>query len=553
MLNIDVSDINQENNKNLKDDKQKGPKDKDKEKETSNLLDKNSNLGQLRMNNFQNGNELFYFLLLAVFIFIIFSLTKLKPRHKRMNNGFLEENIYHEIESNETINSFENRYRKFYPSLTLELKNEFPALSDVFSGRILYIDNGNITNRYIKHIRPINEQEEEKYKPEYFKYMKPDDTFSEKRKNMVKTDKFIELCKEGKLINSKKINVNTSEPLISIIIPVYNQKNEIIKTIRSIQNQSIRNIEIIIVDDLSTENATDIYNNLLKEDPRIRIFYHLKHMGLFKTRLNGFLYSRGKYILNFDAGDLFKDNLVLEDMYNLVIKYKLDSVRFSFQKYRITEDNKYNITTFEYPAENLTFKYGKVEENSYKDGYGYIWNRLIRANVVAKSLDSVEKLVLNAYKNIREDIWWNSLINYVSFSFLTINRCGYLSFSDNEKEDYKISTEEERDTTIREFINRWVFEYQLTERYGNKSAIINILKKYNSPNNTYNGIPINLDYLTTNFTNYKYILDALIDDYFVDDEDKKYLSELLTNYTNKLTYLKNLKSANTISENDDQL
>ena len=48
-------------------------------------------------------------------------------------------------------------------------------------------------------------------------------------------------------------------------------------------------------------------------------------------------------------------------------------------------------------------------------------------------------------------------------------------------------------------------------------------------------------------------MDALIDDYFVDDEDKKYLSELLTNYTNKLTYLKNLKSANTISENDDQL
>ena len=366
MSNIDISDINQENNKNLKDDKQKGPKDKDKEKETSNLLDKNSNLGQIQMNNcanFQNGNELFYFLLLAVFIFIIFSLTKLKPRHKGMNNGFLEENIYHEIESNETINSFENRYRKLYPSLTLELKNEFPALSDIFSGRILYIDNGNLTNKYIKHVRPINEHEEEKYQQEYYKYMKPNDTFSEERSNMVKTDKFIEMCKEGKLIYSKKINVNTSEPLISIIIPVYNKKNEVIKTIRSIQNQSIRNIEIIIVDDLSTENANDIYNDLLNKDPRIRIFYQLKHMGLFKTRLNGFLYSRGKYVLNFDAGDLFKDNLVLEDMYNLVIKYKLDSVRFSFQKYRITQDNKYNITTFEYPEENLTFKYGKVEED----------------------------------------------------------------------------------------------------------------------------------------------------------------------------------------------
>ena len=556
MSNIDVSDINQESIKNLKDETQKEQKDKDKEKETSNLLDKNNNLGPVQMNtcvNFQKDNELFYFLLLAAFIFTVYSITKIKPTYRGMNNDFLENNIYHEIESNETINSFENRYRKLYPSLTLELKNEFPALSDVFSGRILYIDNGNLTNKYIKHIRPINEHEEEKYHTEYYKNMKPNDTFSEERKNMAKTDKFIELCKEGKLIYSKKINVNTSEPLISIIIPVYNKKNEVIKTIRSIQNQSIRNIEIIIVDDLSTENATDIYNNLLTEDPRIRIFYQLKHMGLFKTRLNGFLYSRGKYVLNFDAGDLFKDNLVLEDMYNLVIKYKLDSVRFSFQKYRITEDNKYNITTFEYPEENLTFTYVKVEEDSYKEGYGYIWNRLIRANVLTKSLENVDSFVLNAYKNIREDIWWNNLINYVSFSFLTINRCGYLSFSDNEKEDYKISTEEERDTTIREFINRWVFEYQLSERYGNKRATIEILKKYNSPKNTYNGIPINLDYLTTNFTTYKYLLDDLIDDYFVDDNDKKYLSELLTNYTNKLINLNNLKHANTTAANNNQL
>jgi glycosyltransferase involved in cell wall biosynthesis len=556
MSNIDVSDINQETIKNLKDETQKEQKDKDKEKETSNLLDKNNNLAPVQMNtcvNFQKDNELFYFLLLAAFIFTVYSLTKIKPPSQGMNNGFLENNVYHEIESNETINSFENRYRKLYPSLTLELKNEFPALSDVFSGRILYIDNGNLTNKYIKHVRPINEHEEEKYQQEYYKYMKPNDTFSEERSNLVKTDKFIELCKEGKLIYSKKINVNTSEPLISIIIPVYNKKNEVIKTIRSIQNQSIRNIEIIIVDDLSTENANDIYNDLLNKDPRIRIFYQLKHMGLFKTRLNGFLYSRGKYVLNFDAGDLFKDNLVLEDMYNLVIKYKLDSVRFSFQKYRITQDNKYNITTFEYPIENLTFKYGKVEEDSYKEGYGYIWNRLIRANLVAKSLDSVDSFVLNAYKNIREDVWWNNLINYVSFSFLTINRCGYLSFSDNEKEDYKISTEEERDTTIREFINRWVFEYQLSERYGNKKATIDILKKYNSPKNTYNGIPINLDYLTTNFTTYIYILDDLIDDYFVDDNDKKYLSELLTNYTNKLINLNNLKLANTTATNNNQL
>ena len=552
MSNSDVSNLNQEAIKNLKDSKQK-EKEKDKEVETSNLLDKNGNIVPERLNtcvNLQKDNELFYFLLLSAFIFTVYSLTKIKPINQGDNGRIFENNfnIVHGIESNEIINSFENRYRKLYPSLILELKNEFPELSEIFSGRILYINDGNLTNKYIKHVRPIDEKEEEVYQPEYFKDKIPNETFSEERKNFVKTEKFIKLCNEGKLINSKKIKVNTSEPFISIIIPVYNKRNEIIKTIRSIQNQSIKNIEIIIVDDLSTQNASDIYNDLINSDPRIRIFYHLKHMGLFKTRLNGFLYSRGKYVLNFDAGDLFKDNFVLEDLFNLVVKYKLDSVRFSFQKYRIMDDNKYNITTFVYPNEDLTIKYGKIEQDLYKDGYGYIWNRLIRANLIAKSLDSVDSYILNAYKNIREDIWWNSLVDNFNYGFLTINRCGYLSFADNEKEEYNISTAEERDITIKEFINRWVFEFELSERYGNKNTTISTLRKYCSPNNTYNGIPINLNYLTTNFTTYDYLLDTLITDYFVDDEDKKFLTELLNNHTNKLNNLNSLQIVNNNSK-----
>lgn len=543
MSNIDVSNINKETIKNRKEDKQK-----DKEKETSNLLDKNNNIGIENIPNYANlekDYEIFYFLILAVFIFTVYSLTKLKPTNRGIHSDLLENNFYHEIESNETINSFENRYRKLYPTLTLELKNEFPALSDVFKGRILYVIDGNLTNKYVKHVRPIDEHEEEIYRPEYYKNKEPNDTFSEQRKDLVNTEKFIELCKEGKLIDNKKINVNTNEPLISVIIPVYNKKNEIIKSIRSIQNQSIKNIEIIIVDDCSTEDAKYVYNNLLDNDPRIRVFYQQKNMGLFKTRLNGFLYSRGKYILNFNPGDLFKDNLVLEDIYNIIVKYKLDSVRFSFQKYKSLENNKYNITTYDYPKSDLRFKYGKVEQNVYKYGYGTIWNRLIRANVITKSLDQVDSFVLNAYRNMWEDISWNTLINQVSYNILTINRIGYLSFSDTEKEELKISTPAEKDTTIKEFINRWVFEYQLSQMDGPKKQTIEILRKYNSPDNKYNGVPINLDYLNSNFTTYEYLLNCLITDYFIFDEDKKFLNQLMEKYKNKINYLNSLNISNT--------
>ena len=70
---------------------------------------------------------------------------------------------------------------------------------------------------------------------------------------------------------------------------------------------------------------------MLETEPRIRVFHHLKNMGCWRSRLDGFLYSRGKYVQHFDTGDIFTDNYVLENIYNYVHKYKLDLVRFSFQ------------------------------------------------------------------------------------------------------------------------------------------------------------------------------------------------------------------------------
>ena len=211
-------------------------------------------------------------------------------------------------------------------------------------------------------------------------------------------------------------------PLISIIIPCFNKKKLIMRTIRSIQNQSFKNLEIILVDDLSTENATDLYNSLLQSEPRIRVFYHIKNMGLFRSRLNGFLYSRGKYILHFDAEDFLSDNYVLEDLYNMVVKYSLDSIRFSFKKYEKKEDNTFKVKTISYPKELLKISYGFVKQNIHTYEYGTIWNRLTRANIFLKGIDIVDWHILNVYKNLWENKWWNALANYVSFSYFFSNR-----------------------------------------------------------------------------------------------------------------------------------
>jgi len=69
----------------------------------------------------------------------------------------------------------------------------------------------------------------------------------------------------------------------------------------------------------------------LKSDPRIRIFYHSKNLGLWRTRIDGALYSRSKYIIFFDAGDFYEDNYVLEDYYNIMEKYNLNSFKMIFR------------------------------------------------------------------------------------------------------------------------------------------------------------------------------------------------------------------------------
>ena len=79
-----------------------------------------------------------------------------------------------------------------------------------------------------------------------------------------------------------------SNPLISAIIPLYNTKNYCSKAIKSIQNQNIKNIEIILVDDKSTDDTLSFIKEIQKEDPRIKIISNKKNMGILYSRCIGY-------------------------------------------------------------------------------------------------------------------------------------------------------------------------------------------------------------------------------------------------------------------------
>ena len=94
-----------------------------------------------------------------------------------------------------------------------------------------------------------------------------------------------------------------NQPLLSVIVPCYNVEKYIEKCIRSILDQSYRNIELICVDDASPDNSIEIVKRLAETDERIKIVRHETNKGLFHARLTGIAAAKGKYIAFVDSDD----------------------------------------------------------------------------------------------------------------------------------------------------------------------------------------------------------------------------------------------------------
>ena len=414
-------------------------------------------------------------------------------------------------------------FNEIFPKLQLNDSQKIEDIKVLFESRELFINDKNISNEYIRYIRPIIQKDEEKYEHKFHKDFESQKDYLFELNKELNLNDFYELCNASILIQEKNIEYQ-DYPLISIILPSFNKYDEILKTVRSIQNQSFKNIEIIIVDDGSTDKSKEIFEYLLQTDSRIRIFYHLKNMGVWRSRLDGFLYSRGKYIIHLDVGDFLSNNMILEISYSLIQKYNLDSIRFSF---KVTEYDNSNIWINYFKKKDTKVVSGPRPYDILLYDYGTIWNRLIRSNIVTKSLDLIDTYILNAYKNLWEDRWWNILANYESKNYLMINKIGYLYIKNKGEGHLKLQDDYNREKTIKEFIYFWLFDLELLPKEDNKKSIIKKLYLYNKKSNRYYGEKINLSFLKNKFPIYTHLLNLLINDPFVSKDDKIFLNELL--------------------------
>jgi len=101
-------------------------------------------------------------------------------------------------------------------------------------------------------------------------------------------------------------------PLVSIVIPVYNREQLIIYSLRSAQCQTYPNIEIVIVDNQSTDNTWQILNQEAKKDVRIKIFQNENNLGPVRNWERCFTYACGEYVKILWSDDLIDPEFISE-------------------------------------------------------------------------------------------------------------------------------------------------------------------------------------------------------------------------------------------------
>ena len=255
-------------------------------------------------------------------------------------------------------------------------------------------------------------------------------------------------CKNYILSNPEIIK--KENPDVSVIITVYNQANCFYSALRSVQNQSLKNIEIIIIDDCSLDNITEVIKNYIKEDKRIIYIRHESNDGKIKSRSDGIRLAKGKYITIIDGDDALINSNILYKSYTIAKLTNLDVVEFEHaffnrKNYKGKNLNFRNIkhlyNRIIYQPE-LEFKFVDLSGPDSNAGYANrnIVSKLIKNEVFKNVLEYIGANYTEDYLLDHEDTIMSTSLFKVAKSYYLMNECGYYVANNECNEQFVFST-----------------------------------------------------------------------------------------------------------------
>lgn len=171
-----------------------------------------------------------------------------------------------------------------------------------------------------------------------------------------------------------------SQELVSIIVPVYNTERYLEKCLNSILNQTYKNIEIIVIDDGSTDNSYKILEEFQNKDKRI-VLLQQKNSGQGVARNKGIEVSKGKYIFFVDSDDRVTENMVEE------MTLEIEKTNSDFSSFLIAFEDSKSQKIYKKKFDNRILKNEEIYQNALeiKDIFPISVNKIYRKNFLVEN------------------------------------------------------------------------------------------------------------------------------------------------------------------------
>ena len=242
-------------------------------------------------------------------------------------------------------------------------------------------------------------------------------------------EQYINDCINGVLYDNNKYKLSEN-PKISVIIPIYNKEKFILRILRSIQNQSFKDIEIIFCDDFSNDNSTKLIEKFQKEDERIILMKHDINKGTLINRNDGANIAKGEYLLFIDGDDLLVNN-ILERTYLIAKSKDIDIIQYQhyigdfYNTFYCSDIKRTDKIIYQPELSSLMYyENGTLHQSEFN-----VWGKLIKRDIYLETLKKIDKYFLNQNMILHED----GLILFMLFktakSYLFIKDYGLLYFS----------------------------------------------------------------------------------------------------------------------------
>lgn len=259
--------------------------------------------------------------------------------------------------------------------------------------------------------------------------------------------KFMDICINGTLINPNENFTKSENPKISIVIALFNAEGYLKNGIFSIQNQDFKDIEIVIVDDFSKDNSTNLVKQFMKKDPRIVLLKNEENKGTLYTKTKGILNSKGKYSMIFDQDDMYTQGNVLSTIYNEIEKDNLDMLGFSAEEiYSYNINGRKFIHKFRNYLETPILYQPDIPKRMYdynKSGRvkrigSVLWNYIIKNELFKKIIGQIDDKFMNTKMVRHEDYLLLFLLTRNAHSLKQIKKIFYVQIIIKKTKNKKI-------------------------------------------------------------------------------------------------------------------